>query len=326
MLDVDTGGLDRVALAVLAQYRMATTEQMHLIVAPGVRIEQTRRRLAKLREEGLVDRITLPRAGRTRVWFATQYGVDVVSEWPELREWRPPRLTSDRTAARLRVGHALVVTETGLAFLQDARRRGDVCRPLDWIPEVYHPLGSGEAVIPDALLYYRTSGDGDGGSMLRAFVEVDRATMGPERLAAKLTTYSRLHDYVPTPVGRPRPRVTESQPEESWKRRYARFPRLLFVLDGTGPIGTETRIRALHASTTEVTGLHSLLSAVPILAAPLVDILRNGPSAPVWRPIQAPEQSVSWMGHHRPPAAPTRPTDPEPDPSWPVTTWGPVDS
>ncbi len=47
------------------------------------RIEQTRRRLAKLRVEGLVDRITLPRAGRTRVSFATHYGADVACEWPE---------------------------------------------------------------------------------------------------------------------------------------------------------------------------------------------------------------------------------------------------
>ncbi|WEP00961.2 replication-relaxation family protein (plasmid) [Streptomyces sp. FXJ1.172] len=65
-------------------------------------------------------------------------------------------------------------------------------RPLDWIPEVHHPLGNGEAVIPDALLYYRRGpADGDNGSMLRAFVEVDRATMDPERLAAKLTSYER---------------------------------------------------------------------------------------------------------------------------------------
>ncbi|MFE7859940.1 replication-relaxation family protein [Streptomyces sp. NPDC057403] len=323
MLNVDAGGADRVALAVLAQYRMAATEQMHLVIAPGVRIEQTRRRLAKLREEGLVDRITLPQAGRTRVWFATQYGVDVVSEWPELREWRPPRLASDRTAARLRVGHALVVTETGLAFLQDARRRGDVCRPLDWIPEVYHPLGGGEAVIPDALLYYRTSVDGEGGSMLRAFVEVDRATMGPERLAAKLSAYARLHDYVPTPVGRPRPRGADPLPEESWRRRYARFPRLLFVLDGTGPTGIEARIRALYAATTEVAGLRGLLSAVPVLAAPLVDILRDGPSAPVWRPIQDPEQRVSWMGHYRPPVASAEHTALERVQPWPaVAPWG----
>ncbi|MFC9288056.1 hypothetical protein [Streptomyces sp. NPDC057052] len=45
---------------------------MHLILSPTVRIEQTRRRLAELRAEGLVDRITLPQAGRTRMWFPTQ--------------------------------------------------------------------------------------------------------------------------------------------------------------------------------------------------------------------------------------------------------------
>jgi hypothetical protein len=53
---------------------------------------------------------------------------------------------------------------------------------------VHHPIGSGEAVIPDALFYYRHGPvAGDGGAMLRAFVEVDQATKGPERLAAELT-------------------------------------------------------------------------------------------------------------------------------------------
>ncbi|MFD3621753.1 replication-relaxation family protein [Streptomyces sp. NPDC058676] len=296
MLNADAGSGDRLALAVLAQYRMATTEQMHLIIAPGVRIEQTRRRLAKLRNEGLVDRITLPQAGRTRVWFATQYGVQVASEWPELRDWQPSKLVADRTAARLRVGHALVVTETGLAFLQDARRRrGDVCRPLDWIPEVYHPLGSGEAVIPDALLYYRSGpADADSWSMLRAFVEVDRATMGPERLAAKITAYARLHQYAPVPVGRPRPAPNQEPPQEDWRRRYPVFPRLLFVLDNAGPAGIETRIQALRATTRDP-GLAGFLRDVPVLAAPLVDLLHNGPSAPVWRPAQDPDQRISWM-------------------------------
>ncbi|MGI3198862.1 replication-relaxation family protein [Streptomyces sp. GLT-R25] len=168
-----------------SQYRMATTEQMHWVIAPGVRIEQTRRRLARLREAGLADRITLPRAGRMRVWFPSSYGVQLACEWPEMRGRRPSRTVSDPTAVRLKVGHALTVTETALAFLKDARRHGDLCRPLEWIPEVHHPIGSGEAVIPDALLYYRHGSDD--GSMLRAFVEVDRATMGPERLAAKLT-------------------------------------------------------------------------------------------------------------------------------------------
>ncbi|MEV0186362.1 replication-relaxation family protein [Streptomyces sp. NPDC050625] len=292
MLNTDAGGGDRLALAVLAQYRMATTEQMHLVIAPGVRIEQTRRRLAKLRDEGLIERITLPQAGRTRVWFATQYGVDIAAEWPELRDRRPPKLNADPTAARLRVGHSLVVTETGLAFLQDARRHGDICRPLDWIPEVHHPLGSGEAVIPDALLYYRTSNNG--GSMLRAFVEVDRATMGPERLATKLTAYARLHHYIPTPPpARPRHTISQQPPEEDWRRHYPLFPRLLFVLDGTGPTGVQNRIRALHAAASEP-ALADFLRTVPALAAPMTDLLRNGPSAPVWRPVQHPDQQVPW--------------------------------
>ncbi|GGL17256.1 hypothetical protein GCM10010094_92700 [Streptomyces flaveus] len=196
MIGVDAGSGDRMALGVLTQYRMATTAQMHRVIAPSVRIEQTRRRLARLRSEGLVDRITLPQAGRTWVWFPTQYGVQLALEWPELRGHRPSRTVSDPTAVRLKAGRTL--TETALVFLEDARRRGDVCEPLDWICEVHHPIRSGGAVIPDALLYYqRGPAHGDNGSMLRAFVEVDRATMGPERLADKLTAYERLHRYVP---------------------------------------------------------------------------------------------------------------------------------
>ncbi|MEU0413620.1 replication-relaxation family protein [Streptomyces griseorubiginosus] len=90
MIGVDVGEGDRLAMAVLVQYRMVTTEQMHWVIAPGVRIEQTRRRLARLREEGLIDRITLPQAGRRRVWFPTAYGARVACEWPELRGRSPP--------------------------------------------------------------------------------------------------------------------------------------------------------------------------------------------------------------------------------------------
>ncbi|MGW2896846.1 replication-relaxation family protein [Streptomyces sp. NPDC001212] len=78
MISVDTGSGDRMALGVPTQYRMATTEQMHRVITPEVRIEQTRRRLARLRAEGLVDRITL-QAGRMRV-FPTSYGGQLASE------------------------------------------------------------------------------------------------------------------------------------------------------------------------------------------------------------------------------------------------------
>ncbi len=127
---------------------MATTEQMHLTLSPDVRIEQTRRRLVKLHGEGLIDRVAVPQAERTRVWYATRYGAQVASEWPELRGRRPPRGAHDRTAVRLGVGHGLTVTETALAFLQDARRRGDLYRPLDWIPEVHHPSAAARPSSP----------------------------------------------------------------------------------------------------------------------------------------------------------------------------------
>ncbi|MET7480189.1 replication-relaxation family protein [Streptomyces sp. NPDC005648] len=159
------------------------------------------------------------------------------------------------------------MTETALVFLEDARRRGDVCRPLDWIPEVHHPIGSGEAVIPDALLYYRRGPvDGDNGSMLRAFVEVDRATMGPER-ASKLSAYERLPRYVPViPVRRP---TVQEPAVEEWRWRYPLFPRVLFVLDGTGPADAENRISALHAA---VGLLARFPYEIPVLAAPLADL------------------------------------------------------
>ncbi|WP_435229191.1 replication-relaxation family protein [Streptomyces sp. Tue6028] len=319
----DAGGADRLALAVLAQYRMATTEQMHTVIAPGVRSEQTRRRLAKLRDEGLVERITLPQAGRTRVWFVTQYGAQIASEWPELRGRQPSRTVSDPTAARLKVGHALTVTETGLAFVRDARRRGEVCRPLDWIPEVHHSLGGGEAVIPDALLYYQGgSGNGGRGSMLRAFVEVDRATMGPERLSAKIGAYERLYRYTPVPFGRTRQSLVQEPGRENWRERYPLFPRLLFVLDGTGPAGLDNRIRALHAAHWQLTQ-PDFIRDVTILAVPLTDLLGHGPSAPVWRPVQDPGRRVSWMDSYRPPAAPEE-ADPTETPTAPdvVGGWG----
>ncbi|WP_411092751.1 replication-relaxation family protein [Streptomyces sp. 049-1] len=305
MVYADAGGGDRLALAVVAQWRMVTTEQVHVLIAPTVRIEQTRRRLAKLREEGLVDRVTLPQAGRTRCWFLTRYGAQIASEWPELRGWRPSRTVSDPTAARLRVGHALTVTETGLAFVQDARRHGDVCQPLDWIPEVHHPLGGGEAVIPDALLYYRShdtgaggaDGSGEGGSMLRAFIEVDRATMGPERLAAKVGAYARLHTYVPAPPPGTRPHLAVQ--EASWRRRYPLFPRLLFILDGTGPVGIHTRLTALRAAARQP-ALAALLRDVPVLAAPMTDLLLHGPAAPIWHPVTATDQRVGWMHTRHP--------------------------
>ncbi|MGZ3103605.1 hypothetical protein [Streptomyces sp. H72] len=120
-------------------------------------------------------------------------------------------------------------------------------------------------------------------------MEVDRATMGPERLAAKLTAYERLHRYVPAVPGR-RPTLQEQAVEE-WRRRYPLFPRLLFVLDETGPAGVENRISALYAAARP---LAPFLRHVPVLAAPLAELIHHGPSAPVWHPVHDPGRRVRW--------------------------------
>ncbi|MGW6793652.1 replication-relaxation family protein [Streptomyces chartreusis] len=289
MVNIDAGSGDRLALAVLTQYRMATADQLHVMVADHVRVEQTRRRLMKLHDEGLVDRVTLPRAGRTRGWFVTQYGAKIAEQWPELRGRPASRLVADRAIARRQAGHALTVTETALAFVQDARRRGDVCQPLDWIPKVNHSLGSEKALIPDALLYYRRqqADTKSGWSMLRAFVEVEGATMNPEHLAAKISAYERLYRYVPAPGGRQRAGALQE-----WRQRYPAFPRLLFVLGDTGPVSVDNRIRALKTQARLAGG--DFLRDVPLLATPLRDLLRNGPSAPIWRPLTGLKQHAAW--------------------------------
>ncbi|QIZ01339.2 replication-relaxation family protein [Streptomyces sp. S1D4-11] len=185
--------------------------------------------------------------------------------------------------------HTLTVTETALAFLEDARRQ-----PLDWLTAAHHPIGSGEAVIPDALMYYRRGNqDSDNGAMLRAFVEVDRAPWAPERLAAKLPAYARLHRYVPTIPGHRRPTIGQEPAPEEWRRHYPLFPRLLFVLDGTGLTGVETRITALHTAAGKLAPSR-FLHDVPVLAAPLADLLQHGLSTPIRRPAHDPDQRVDW--------------------------------
>ncbi|MFF1716266.1 replication-relaxation family protein [Streptomyces sp. NPDC058268] len=90
-----------------------------------------------------------------------------------------------------------------LAFVADARRRGDEHSHLDWTLEVSHPLGDGERLIADALAYYVAHQPDGTRIKLRALVEVDRATTSSERLATKLIDYARLHTYTRPPAARP---------------------------------------------------------------------------------------------------------------------------
>ncbi|MEU6422990.1 hypothetical protein [Streptomyces spiralis] len=54
-------------------------------------------------------------------------------------------------------------------------------------------------------------------------------------------------------------------------------------------------MRALRAAATEP-ALAGFQRDVPILAAPLIDLLQGGPAEPVWHPAQHPGSTLSW-GH-----------------------------
>ncbi|MFG2732840.1 hypothetical protein [Streptomyces canus] len=38
----------------------------------------------------------------------------------------------------------------------------------------------------------------------------------------------------------------------------------------------------------------SFVHEVPVLAAPLTDLVQDGPTTPKWRPVQDPNSRVSW--------------------------------
>ncbi|MEU6010870.1 hypothetical protein [Streptomyces sp. NPDC047453] len=91
--------------------------------------------------------------------------------------------------------------------------------------------------------------------------------------------------------------AAEEPLQEEWRQHYPLFPRLLFAQDSTSPAGITTRIKALHAAATDP-ALAGFLREVPVLVAPLVDVLQGGPAEPVWRPVQDPRSTVSWSQSH----------------------------
>jgi hypothetical protein len=270
-------------LAALAQHRMATTGQLLLLLRPRATRYVLSAPLKRLREHGLADYVILPQSHRTRAWYLTPDGARLARHWPALHG-RPPYPITSATAASLRTPHTLTVLRTHLAFAADARRRGDEHGPWDWTPEVSHPIGEGERVAADAVLHY-TAITGDQRRKLRAFVEVDRATMSGERLAVKLIDYARLWTYQPQPVGRQRPRRPTPAPGPTWLRWYPVFPRLLFALTNASRHVLDGRISDLKAMTAQ----HPLVAAmgrkVPLGAAVLEDLEEQGATAPVWVPL-----------------------------------------
>ncbi|MEV6537237.1 replication-relaxation family protein [Streptomyces sp. NPDC051639] len=269
-------------LAALAQHRMATTHQLHVLLRPDRTRQTVSQQLNTLRRDRLVDFAVLPQAHRTRVWYLTPKAGRLTRDWPALRG-RPPYPITSGSAASLKTPHTLTVLRAHLAFVADARRRGDEHGHLDWTPEMFHAIGDGERLVADAVMHY-TLTNGEHRRKLRAFIEVDRTTMSSERLAAKLIEYARLWSYEPPAMGRRR------QAGPGWLRWYPVFPRVLFVLTGATQPTLRNRISDLQAMVAQHPRVADLGRNVRLGAAVLEDIEEHGATADVWVPLPGGER------------------------------------
>ncbi|MET9669614.1 replication-relaxation family protein [Streptomyces sp. NPDC006475] len=282
------------ALALLGQHRLVTSLQMHELLSPGSSRSVTSKALNGLREDELASYTILPRSNRLRAWHLTPRGARIVTGWPELRG-RTLHAPASSTEASLRAAHTLTGVRSHLAFLNNARERDDEYGPLDWVPEIAHRLpdtGGEDKLIADAVLYYTAVKPRR--LQFRAFVEVDRATMSSERLARKLISYARFHDYTPQPIGR-RGTVADQAAMLAWQRFYPRFPRILFILTGASRQTLHRRINDLRAMASGHPLVAQMARQIELGAAILEDLEEHGPTAPVWTPLAGEAIRRSWM-------------------------------
>ncbi|MFJ9521299.1 replication-relaxation family protein [Kitasatospora sp. NPDC101801] len=290
-------------LAVLYQHRSATTAQLQEMLCPDKDISYVRDQVRKLRQHGLVESVALREPRTAKLSYLTAAGMAIAAEMPEVSDRTSPLQNLADVAARILLPHSQAVLTTHLAFLADARRRGDDYHPLDWAPETMHRLSDRktDAVRSDALMRY-TANKPDGRVHLRAFVEVDRATYGSEKLVGKLTAYARFWQLRPFQGGGRRPTIESTQAEPAWVEFYPRFPRLLFVFAGGSKTTRERRIEDLQAAAASNRRVREMLQEVKAGAVLLERISPSktqpdaGPSDPVWVSLaDSDRRPCGWM-------------------------------
>ncbi|SEO89448.1 replication-relaxation family protein [Actinacidiphila rubida] len=283
---------EQALLPVLYQHRLVTSTQLKQMLTPhAANADYVRKQLHRLRERQMVA-ATLRRhgSGTEMAWYCTALGADVVEAAGEVTR-RTYRMSEAAAAGQLQE-HTFAVNDTGIAFMDAARASGHQCGPLDWEPELAHRLRDGDSrvgddawFVPDAVLRY-VHDEADRRMLLTYFLEVDRATMGPARLADKVRAYARYLTYVPAPAaGRSRGTAPSSPGTEAWRERYPVFPRLLFVLTGATDVGLRRRIDDLRSLAAADPRLRRS-SARLIAGATTLQLLQDhGPWEPIVTPI-----------------------------------------
>jgi hypothetical protein len=273
-------------VASIAQHRTLTTAQAHTIHFPGRSRRWTQYALSRLEGAGLIAFARMP-ASTARLWFVTEAGAELAQDAGVLRE--PPKVLTPKQAAGQLHAHTLAVTDTAITFLRAARARADEFGPLSWRHEVSHPLSIGRGrrrrrTVADAVFTYVLTEAGGGGelSVAHRFIELDRATLAVDQLAAELARYADLYRA----DGRGKP---------LWRDWYPVFPPVLCVLAGDVSREALERRRvtamALLRNDPRLEGLADVGISICLLA----DLQERGPFAPVFAELQ-PGELVNWLG------------------------------
>jgi Replication-relaxation len=280
-------------LASLSQHRVLSTPQVGAIHFPDRSPRWVRTVLARLADAGFaafVSSLGAPGAPR-RLWYATERGARAALEAGLLE--RMPRLIDAESASGPLQAHTLAVNDAAICFLRSARERGDDFGPLAWRHEVPHRLGHGRragTLFADAVLTYLRLADSEVAVEQRC-LELDRATLSVDRLAAELGRYGRFM------------RAAGKQGDPLWRSQYPSFPPVVCVLADSnrrGRSARSSRAALLRRRDAAVAILRDDLDFTrsPDLSVRLClaeDLRERGPFEPIFLDARDPEAPVSWL-------------------------------
>jgi hypothetical protein len=281
-------------LTSLYQHRLLTTAQIHEMHLPGRSRRWAERVLATLTRRGLIAFVR-PGRGTPRLYYLTLAGTQAVETIPTRVETRRKLITPEQAAGPL-WQHTLAVNDTGIAFIRAARERGDEFGAFAWRHEIAHQAPTpgptrGELLISDALLTYLAHEPDGQITFHYRLLELDRATVPTDTLAAKLARYANLYRHAPIIRGRP-------SGKPAWQARYPVFPDIACVLAGQPRPALQRRAQTVLA----LCHADPKLQATPqvrVSLALLDDLQTRGPYAPVWRRPEDPTRAVDWLGSGR---------------------------
>lgn len=272
-------------LASLAAHRALSTPQVQAIHSAAAEPRWVQKLLGRLRATGLADYVRSAH-GRRRLWHITEQGARLAREAGVL-EGEP--LFGAELAAGPLAEHTLALNEAAICFLRAAAERGDDFGPLAWRHEIYHPLSRGRgrrrrSLVADGVFTYLRQ-DGSEIAIEQRFLELDRATLSVDRLAAELARYAELY------------RAKEAKGREPlWRARYLVFPPVHCVLAGA-PRKALLRRRSTASMLLAGDPLLSRAPEVAISICLLEDLRREGPNAPIFRNVRDPGEPVDWLGN-----------------------------